>query len=136
MIRQYKTTLIIWASLLISELHSFWENSTEKANWILKENVVMSVQWNIKNLTDEVWFIMMALAILVYEKNRINRTTVLAYTAFCCIDMIMYFYNYKQAGYEAIYTFLLIAWILIYNHGGRSTTTIRPGITFETQRQR
>ncbi len=115
--KKYRTTLLIWASLLVSELHSLWENCKVNQNWIFKERVVMSVQWNVKNVTDEIWFIMMALAILVYEKNRINRTTVLAYTAFCIIDMFMYFYNYKREGYGAVYTFLLIAWILIYNHG-------------------
>ena len=117
--RKYATTLIIWASLIISELHSFWENTTQQANWILDEYVPMSVQWNVKNVTDELWFIMMGVALLVYVPNRINRTTAAAFTLFCIADFFMYFYNYKQAGYGALYTFLLIAWILIYNHGTR-----------------
>lgn len=115
--KKYRTTLLIWASLLIGELHSLWEKCTTNQNWILTKKVVMPIEWNVKYVSDEVWFIMMALAILFYEKNRINRTTVLAYTAFCIIDMFMYFYNYKREGYGAVYTFLLIAWILIYNYG-------------------
>jgi hypothetical protein len=128
MIKQYYTTLIIWFSLLVNELHTLWEGSAAKSNWIWKANVVMPDQWNVKYATDELWFILMALAILFYKPNRINKASVLAFLFFCVADMFMYFYNYKQAGYEAIYTFLLIAWITIYNYNGkRIRTTDRQG---------
>lgn len=123
--RKYATTLIIWASLIIGELHTLWENSTKEANWIWTKNVQMPIQWNVKYAADEVWFILMAVAILLYVPNRINRTTVLAYLTFCILDLVMYFYNYKQEGYEAIYTYLLIAWILIYRHGNSTTNRQR-----------
>lgn len=127
MIRTYATTLIIWASLLIGELHTFWENSTRRENWILTKSVVMPMQWNVKYATDQAWFILMAFAIYLYLPNRINRTTALAYALFCIADTFMYFYNYKQEGYGWVYTFLLITWIIIYNHGSRRTTN-RQGI--------
>ena len=89
----------------------------------------MPVQWNIKFVTDELWFVLMGVALLVYVPNRINRTTAIAYTLFCIADVLMYFYNYKQAGYGAMYTFLLIAWILIYNNESKRAAN-RPGISY------
>lgn len=125
--RNYATTLIIWASLIIGELHTLWENSKQTANWIISKRVEMPVQWNVKYATDEIWFVLMGFAIYLYLPNRINRATVKAYIAFCFLDMLMYFYNYKQQGYEAVYTFLLITWVLIYNYG----TTNRQGISYK-----
>ena len=114
-----RTTIIIWVSLLVGELHTLWEGTTEQANWILTRSVPMSVQWNVKYATDEVWFILMALAILNYQPNRINRTTVITYTVYCILDLFYYFYNYKQEGYGWVYTVVLVTWILIYNNGRR-----------------
>ncbi len=127
--RKYTTTIIIWASLLIGELHTLWEKCTINQNWIISRKVMMPVQWNIKYATDELWFVLMGLAILWYQDNRINKTTVLAYIAFCIVDFLMYFWNYKQTGYGAIYTFLLIAWILIYNYGSKRSAN-RQGISY------
>lgn len=127
MIRQYATTLIVWASLLVGELHTFWENGTAKVNWILTKEVVMPIQWNVKYAADELWFILMAFAIYLFKDNRINRTTALSYAVFCMADMFMYFYNYKQEGYGAMYTLLLITWIIIYNHGS-SRSANRQGV--------
>jgi len=132
-LKRYATTLIIWASLLLSELHTFWENSTQTANWILTKRVEMVMQWNVKYATDEAWFVLMALALLVYEKNRINLATVKSYLVFTVCDVGMYFYNYKQEGYEWMYLILLITWIIFYN-GKRSRPKDRQGITFEAQR--
>jgi len=132
--KRYATTLIIWGSLLLSELHTLWEESTASANWILTKNIVMPLQWNVKYVTDEVWFVLIGLSIYYYQPNRINTTTVKAYVGFCIFDLLMYFYNYKQEGYGWGYTLLLISWIIIYNRYGRNTTSKRQGITFETQR--
>lgn len=76
----------------------------------------MPVQWNIKYITDELWFILMAIAILFYIPNRINKATVKAYLVFCVLDLVMYFYNYKQEGYEWMYMILLVSWVWIYNN--------------------
>jgi hypothetical protein len=120
MTRQYYTTLLIWFSLLTSEVHTIWEGSKVNANWILTKNVPMNLQWNIKYLTDEIWFVLLAASIYYYVPNKINRTTAKAYFCFCVVDLCMYFYNFKQEGYDSIYTFLLIAWIIIYNYGGNN----------------
>lgn len=133
-IKQYYTTVIIWLSLLVNELHTLWENSSKVENWILETNVPMLLQWNVKYATDEIWFILMALAILCYKPNRINKATVKAFLCFCVVDMMMYFYNFKQEGYQGIYTFLLIAWILFYNYGKRIRTTDRQGTVAKIER--
>jgi len=112
--RKYLTTLIIWASLMVNELHSLWETSSKT---IVAGGVSMPVQWYVWFLCNSAWGIMMAAAMYFYAQNRINRTTILAYLLFCCADIVMFLYNYKQEGYESVYTILLISWILIYNHG-------------------
>lgn len=85
----------------------------------------MLIHWNVKYATDELWSILMVCAILVYKPNRINKTTVTAYLYFCIVDAGMYFHNYKLRDYESIYTFLLIAWVVIYNVKGRTTNRQR-----------
>lgn len=90
----------------------------------------MFIHWNVKYVSDELWGILMACAILVYKPNRINKTTVTAYLYFCIVDAGMYFYNYKLKEYESIYTFLLIAWIIIYNRNGKHTSNNRDGIAY------
>ncbi len=117
--KNYATTLIIWLSLLNNELHTLWEHSSKT---IIVNGSAMSVQWYVWFACNSIWGLLMGLAFWLYVPNRINRTTVKAYTLFCAWDLVMYFYNYKQAGYEAIYTYLLIAWIIIYNRNGNSTS--------------
>lgn len=124
--RKYATTLIIWASLLTNELHSLWENS--HATITVMGNK-MSMQWYVWFACNSLWGVLMGLSLWLYVPNRINRTTVMAYTLFCVCDLVMYFYNYKQSGYEAIYTYLLIAWILIYRNGNSTTNRQRDIIT-------
>lgn len=118
--KKYATSLILWASLLISELHTLF--GSQLTNWILAKRVDMPLNWNIKYATDELWFVMMGFAILFYTPNRINRASVISYIVFCIIDLLMYFVNYKTEGYGAIYTALLITWIIVYNHGSKHRT--------------
>lgn len=113
--KTYATTLILWASLLINEAHALFEDSAK-----IFHN--MPLQWYVWFACNSIWGLLMGLAFWLYVPNRINRTTVKAYTLFCAWDLVMYFYNYKQAGYEAIYTYLLIAWIIIYNRNGNNTS--------------
>jgi len=117
--RKYATTLIIWASLLNNELHTLWEGSSKT---IIVNGSAMPLQWYVWFACNSIWGLLMGLAFWLYVPNRINSTTVKAYTLFCAWDLVMYFYNYKQEGYEAIYTYLLIAWIIIYNRHGNSTS--------------
>ena len=72
--KRYATTLLLWASLLVGEVHTFWEDSTKSENWIIGEKVEMPIQWNLKYAGDEVIGILIALAIVFYNRNRINET--------------------------------------------------------------
>lgn len=133
--KRYLTSILLWFSLLLSELHTFWENASQKpVNWILKRSVPMSVQWNVKMLTDQIWYILIFVAMFYYKKNRINRTTVITFIFFSLFDTVMYVYNYKTYEYSIVYFLLLITWILIYvYHGKRSRTKERQGIIIETE---
>jgi len=117
-VKKYLTTALLWASLLLSEFHTFWEKaSQEPVNWIISRNVPMSVQWNVKMVSDQLWYILVFVAMLFYVPNRINRSSVLAMIVFSVADTGMYFYNYKTYDYIFVYPFLFTVWILIYRYG-------------------
>ena len=117
--KQYSTTILLWAALLVGEVHTLWENSTKEENWIIAANVKMPVQWNVKFAGEELIGVLVALAMVLYRPNRINYTATRVFLLYYIADFLLYFYNYKREGYGWIYTFTLIAWILIYNHGKR-----------------
>jgi len=132
--RRYATTLIIWVSLIIGELHTLWRYNTEVVNWTITKKVEIPLNWAVKWETDELWFILMGLAILYYIPNRINRATVLSFLIFCVGDWFLYHWDYKsQETYGWLYTILLISWILIYNYERCSNATKRQGIAFKTK---
>ena len=112
-VMKYITTILIWVSLLVNESHTLFEKSGN----VNFHGVVMPLQWAVWFISNSVWGIIMGAAILLYQKNRTNEASVKAYIIFCTIDLIMLLVNYKQSGYEAIYTALLISWLLIYNYG-------------------
>jgi len=130
---RYRTTILIWASLIVNEVHTFFENVNKEVNWILTKNVPMLVQWNVKFIGDEMSGLLIALALFFYDRNRINETTVKVFVVYWVIDFILYFYNYKQPdSYKWVYLIILILWILIYNHGTkRIRTTNRQGVDYE-----
>lgn len=133
-VKAYKTTLLIWATLIVGEIHTLWENSTKTANWIISENVPMTMQWNFKMACDELNGVLIALAFYCYERNRINLTSIKVFVLYYIADFLMYFYNYKQKPlYGWVYLMILISWILIYNNHGRgSRTKNRQGIIAST----
>ena len=115
--RKYLTTMILGLTLLIGEIHVFWERaSTRPVNWIWNNPVPMSLQWNIKYVCLQLNYTLYFLSMLTYcgYDNRINRTTVVAFVLFSLVDTLMYFYNYKTFGYSITYLTLLIIWILVY----------------------
>jgi hypothetical protein len=128
---KYTTTIILWVSLVIGELHTLFENVKGHYNWIATGGHDMSLQWNFKYAADQFYFILMGFAILFYKPNRINRTSVMTYTAYCIADMFSYFWNYKTSDvfYRVEYILLIIVWILIYKRNGSSRTTNRQGVT-------
>lgn len=132
--KRYATTLLIWASLIVGEVHTFFENSQSVQNWIVFDYVPMLLQWNVKFLGNELTGILIGLALILYQENRINRTTAKVYILFMIADFLMYFCTYKRDWYEWVYLFVLISWILIYNSDGkRKRTTDRPGAFIELE---
>lgn len=115
---RYKTTILIWASLLVNEAHTLFEKSKEVQNWILFKYRPMLIDWNLRYLADEISPLLIALALLVYQKNRINDTTVKVLVAYGIVDLVLYFINYKDKEvYRYVYLFLIISWIIIYKYG-------------------
>lgn len=132
--KRYATTLLLWASLLVGEVHTFWEDSTKSENWIIGEKVEMPIQWNLKYAGDEVIGILIALAIVFYNRNRINETAAKVFVVYHIADFMFYFYNFKREGYELVYFIILIFWILIYNHGCKHTSKRQGATTYIEQR--
>lgn len=132
--KTYATTLLLWLALLVGELHTLWEDSTKEVNWILSEKVMMPIQWNVKYAGDELMGILVALSIVFYRGNRINNTAAKVFFLYYIADCVFYFYNFKREGYDWIYTFLMISWIIIYNRNGRINTSKRQGTLIKTER--
>ncbi len=118
---KYLTTILLWLGLLIGEVHTLFSDSTRQVNWIISENVTMPLQWNVKYLTDELWFIIVVLALVFYKDNKINKTTCKAVLIFVVTDLLFYFWNFKRYDYEYSYLILLISWLLIYNFNEHRT---------------
>ena len=105
------SSYIIAATIAIGEIHTFWERSSHKpVSWILKRDVPLTIQWNIKNITDMVNWILIVVAMMLYRPTRENRITAWFYLVFCLLDMVMYFYNYKTYNYHVVYFIMGISW--------------------------
>lgn len=112
--RKYATSMILAATLPLGELHTFWERDTRVQNWILDRTVPMTIQWNVKYLTDQVWWILVFIAMLLYVENRINKATALSFLVFSVLDLFMYIYNFKTYDYGYVYFIIAIIWIIFY----------------------
>lgn len=113
--RRYLTTLIFGATLIIGELHTFWEHSSVKpVNWIIARSVPMTLQQNIQIALSELNFILYGFAMLYYVPNRVNKSTVITFICFCTLDTLAHFYNYKTYDYWIVYLMLIIIWPLVY----------------------
>jgi len=115
--KRYATSLILASTLIIGEIHTFWERSSPVLhNWILARFVPMTIQWNTKLALEQLNFILYFVAFYLYgfTPNKINRTTVKAFIWFCVIDTAAYFYNWKTFSYYYVYLFLVIIWLTMY----------------------
>lgn len=113
--RKYATTFILALSILIGEVHTFWEGrSQEPIDLIWVRDVYMPIQWYIKLIGLQVNYTLYFLALYLYGENRINRASAVAFILFSLVDTLMFFYNYKTYGYGSAYFILLILWISAY----------------------
>lgn len=113
--KRYLTTLIIGATIIIGEVHTFWEHSSVKpVNWIIARSVPMTLQQNIHIALSELNFILYGFAMLFYVPNRVNKSTAITFISFCILDTLAHFYNYKTYDYWIVYLLLIIVWPLAY----------------------
>lgn len=113
--RRYASTILLSLTLFIGEVHTFWERGPLRPqNWIWKVQREMPLQWNIKFAADQLCFIMLCAAFLLYSPNRVNRATAVTFFCFAIIDTLLYFYNYKTYGYGYIYLILTGIWLYAY----------------------
>jgi hypothetical protein len=113
--RKYATTFLIGLTLLVNEIHTFWERKPVSIqNWIIDAYKPMTVQWNVKYASDQLNFILFAFALLLYVPNRANRSTAITLVCYAFLDTIAYFYNYKTFGYGLIYLILAGIWNLSF----------------------
>lgn len=112
--RKYAAALILASTIIIGEIHTFWEHSsTSPVNWILFRQVPMSLQQNLQLALSELNFILYFVAWKLYLPNRVNRNAVTTFLCFCILDAGAYFINYKTYGYWVVYLILIIIWALL-----------------------
>lgn len=113
---KYATTWILILSIVIAESHSYLpsEYAIRKENWILTIDRTMEIQWNVKFLSDQVNFILYFLAMLFYNRNRVNKATVITFIILSVIELGMYFHNYKTLHYGSVYVWSLGIWLLVF----------------------
>lgn len=114
--KKYATTWILILSIVIAESHTYIpiEYAMRKENWILTVDVPMPVSWNVKYLSDEITAILYFVAMLFYNGNRVNRTTVITFIIFCVIDLGMYLHNYKTLHYGSVYVWMIGIWAFVF----------------------
>lgn len=120
--RRYAATILLSLTLFIGEVHTYWEGRPLRPqNWIWKVSREMPLQWNIKYASDQLSFILIALAFVVYVPNRVNKATAIAFFYFAVLSGFLYFYNYKTLGYGWIYICFVIVWFLaFFRHKNRN----------------
>lgn len=117
--RTYATSILLWASLIINEAHTLF--SPDYGLLKMYANVQVNfhgftfpIQWFAWLISNSIWGVLIGSAVLLYKENKINRAAVRAYFTFCVIDTFMFFYNYKQHDYAAIYTVLFASVFFFY----------------------
>lgn len=112
---KYAATILLISTFLIGELHTFWEKASQApVNWIYAVSRPMCVQWNVKYLSEELNWLLVALALLLYRSNRVNRSAAIAYVFYRCADVALYLYNYKTFGYGFLYMAIALVFAISY----------------------
>lgn len=119
--RKWWTTILLTVTIFVGELHTFWEGSAGRVqNWIIAADRPMPLQWNIKYLTDEVSWLLVALAVFLYIPTRVNKTVSASFIFYQVLSLGLYFYNFKTYGFGFIYlatgVFGIAAWLWIFKH--------------------
>lgn len=113
---RYLTTWLLIFSIVIAESHSYLPEryALKKENWILTVDRTMEVRWNVKYLSDQTNAILYFLAMFFYNRNKVNKTTVLTFIILCLIDLVMYVHNFKTLHYGSVYVWSLGVWAVVF----------------------
>lgn len=112
--RKYLSSILLALTLPVGELHRFWINDTRIQNWIIAVPRPMLISWNMKYLEGEIIPIMYFAAWMLWQPNKVNRTTVAAMFCIACFDLLLYFYNYKVSGFGSVYFWFIGFWLIAY----------------------
>lgn len=113
-----KSWMLIYGSFVVAELHRLFSTAI-----VTVGGVDMPMNWAVKYTSDQLIYIMLATALLIYRRCRANTVAVKVFFSWTIIDTISYFYNYKQREYWHVYVILLILILLFSsshekrNHG-------------------
>lgn len=124
-VKAYFPMLILSLTLFIGELHTFWETPNPeppKQNWIWKKPTPMTLQWNIKQASSQLNYILYFIAFYLYgktPKRKLNVTAVKAFIFFMIVDAIMYFWNYKTYYYGATYMWVIGCGVIVHFWNGK-----------------
>ena len=112
--KKYLTTILMASTLLIGEVHTFWEKKPEvKENWIVNRYEPMSIQWNVKMAGEELILLMYFIAawFLSLYPNHTNKTTVKVFIFAQLADIALYFWNFKTYNYHILYICMVLLWV-------------------------
>ncbi len=124
--RRYATTLLLILSIFIAESHSYTgKYATLEQNWVMTLDRTQELQWNIKDVSDEINAIIYFFAMFFYMPNRVNKTTVISFIALCFVDLLMWFHNYKTLNYGSVYVWIIVVWGVIFFREEVKTKIIR-----------
>lgn len=137
-IYKYAVTYLLWSTILIGELHTFFDKNVvsvlkdgkrvlvekqpdgsykepKRYNWIIARPYPLTLSKNIKDAAGQLIFIIYFVAFYLYGKtpNPVNKATVLSFIAFVTIDGLAYFYNHKTFNYHIVYFAVIVIWIIL-----------------------
>lgn len=123
--KRYATTILLWLSVIVSEVHTLFEKSSGVYNWIVAKYVPMQIQWNVKYAMMELWNVLIFGAIVFWKDNRTNKASAKAMLVVAFLDAALYFYNFKTKYYGWVYLALILSFIYFYRNGNRTTNRQR-----------
>lgn len=120
--RKYLPSILLASTLLIGEIHTFWEKKPLRyENWIIDRYVPMTIQWNVKLALDELVIILYFISAWYFAKypNRANKITISIFIFLAIADALMYFWNYKTYDYHIVYLCAAVVWAASFFFGIR-----------------
>lgn len=111
--------LLFVLSYFVGQLYQLFDtpyyNSIGLVNWIWLEQRPMLISWNVKFLSEELCRIIEGLAVMsiAWQTSvKILKLTAIAYFTYRCLDIIIWFVNFKT--YHYWYVFFVLAFIELW----------------------